>query len=77
MGYNALLRKKSGKVIAWPIPMNLSLVFMKDAMKMDIAAKPPEAKNIIRQAEIKKKTLGTKLTPMIRATGMIIRSFLK
>jgi hypothetical protein len=29
-------------MIAWPMPMNLSLVFMKEATSIDMAAKPPE-----------------------------------
>ena len=52
IGYNELLTKKSGMISAWPMPMKFSLVFIIGAISMEIAANPPETKNIINIIKI-------------------------
>jgi hypothetical protein len=47
---------------------------MTDATKMEIAAKPPETKNSIKNAIKKLRGLSTNLTPRSIATGIIIKA---
>lgn len=75
IGYKELLTKKSGMISAWPMPMNLSLVFIKDAIRIEMAANPPETKNIIKIAIMKYRGLNRKSTPISMATGIIIKTW--